>query len=217
MPVIESISRLRLLPVISLSGVEKAEPLATALIDGGLPVAEITLRTDSALAGISKLADKQDFLVGAGTVHSAEQARQAADAGARFIVTPGINPKTVTYCLDKGIPVYPGISSPTDLETAMELGLSVVKFFPAELNGGVKMLKALQGPYEQMKFVPTGGINLSNLQSYLELESVVACGGSWMVKKDLIREDRFDEIRQLTSQAVEITSNIESQENGMQS
>jgi 2-dehydro-3-deoxyphosphogluconate aldolase/(4S)-4-hydroxy-2-oxoglutarate aldolase len=148
------------------------------------------------------LAVRSDFVVGAGTVHSVDQAKQVADAGAKFVVTPGFNPKTVQWCLDHSMPIYPGVSSPTDLETAIEFGLEVVKFFPAEQLGGVKMLTALQGPYSEIRFIPTGGINSTNLSDYLSLPSVVACGGSWMVKADLINAGNFDEVQRLAAEAV---------------
>jgi 2-dehydro-3-deoxyphosphogluconate aldolase/(4S)-4-hydroxy-2-oxoglutarate aldolase len=199
---IEKIKAWKIIPVVAIQKSEDAEPLAEALSAGGLGVAEITLRTAAGLKAISKLADRTDFVVGAGTVHSVDQAKQVAEAGAKFVVTPGFNPKTVQWCLDHSLPVYPGVSSPTDLETAIEFGLQVVKFFPAEQLGGVSMLKALQGPYSEICFIPTGGINSTNLSTYLSLPSVVACGGSWMVKSDLISGGRFDEVQRLTAEAV---------------
>ncbi|MBB3206739.1 2-dehydro-3-deoxyphosphogluconate aldolase/(4S)-4-hydroxy-2-oxoglutarate aldolase [Rhodopirellula rubra] len=200
---IDKIESLRVIPVVAIDNVEDALPLAEALTAGGLPVAEITLRTDAGIAAISKMAELEGFLVGAGTVHSADQAKQVVDAGAKFIVSPGFNPRTVQWCLDHAVPIFPGISSPTDLESAIELGINVVKFFPAEQIGGVKMLKALQGPYGEIRFIPTGGINVDNLGEYLSLPSVVACGGSWMVKPDLIRSKNFEEIQRLTRDAVQ--------------
>ncbi|WP_044250623.1 bifunctional 4-hydroxy-2-oxoglutarate aldolase/2-dehydro-3-deoxy-phosphogluconate aldolase [Rhodopirellula sp. SWK7] len=200
---IDKLQSLRVIPVVAIDTVEDALPLAEALTAGGLPVAEITLRTDAGIAAISKMAELEGFLVGAGTVHSADQAKQVVDAGAKFIVSPGFNPRTVQWCLDHSVPIFPGISSPTDLESAIELGINVVKFFPAEQIGGVKMLKALQGPYGEIRFIPTGGINVDNLGEYLSLPSVVACGGSWMVKPDLIRSKNFEEIQRLTRDAVQ--------------
>ena len=199
---IKQIESWRILPVVAIKKVEDALPLADALTAGGLPVAEITLRTEAGLAAISSLADRDGLVVGAGTVHSVDQAKQVADAGAKFVVTPGFNPKTVQWCLDHSMPVFPGVSSPTDLETAIEFGLKVVKFFPAELIGGAPMIKAMQGPYGDIRFIPTGGINANNISDYLKLPSVVACGGSWMVKSDLIDEGKFDEIESLTRTAV---------------
>ena len=199
---IEKIKVWKIIPVVAIHQASDANPLADALAAGGLGVAEITLRTAAGLEAISNLAARSDFVVGAGTVHSVEQAKQVADAGAKFVVTPGFNPKTVQWCLDHSMPIYPGVSSPTDLETAIEFGLEVVKFFPAEQLGGVKMLKALQGPYSEIRFIPTGGINSANLNGYLGLPSVVACGGSWMVKADLITAGNFNEVQRLTAEAV---------------
>ena len=196
------IQRLRIIPVIAIDRVDDVSPLADALDRGGLPIAEITLRTDAGLEAIAKLSTRNDFVVGAGTVHSVEQAKKVADAGAKFVVSPGFNPKTVQWCLDHQMPIYPGVSCPTDLETALEFGLEVVKFFPAEQIGGVKMLQALQGPYGNIRFIPTGGISATNLKTYLDLPSVIACGGSWMVKADLIKSRNFSEVQRLRAEAV---------------
>ena len=203
---IDQIKRLKVIPVITVEDSEKIQPLVDALCSGGVPCAEITLRTDTALESISKVSGRDDLLLGAGTVHSIEQAKAAADAGARFIVTPGFNPKTVSWCLDNQIPVFPGISSPTDLEMALDFGLSIVKFFPAEAIGGIKTLKAFAGPYGSMRFIPTGGIGPGNLADYLSIPQVIACGGSWMVKGNLLDEGRFDEIQRLTREAIELVS-----------
>jgi 2-dehydro-3-deoxyphosphogluconate aldolase/(4S)-4-hydroxy-2-oxoglutarate aldolase len=199
---IEDLESWKIVPVVAINRVSDALPLANALSEAGLPVAEITLRTEAGLGAISAVADLPDFTVGAGTVHTADQAKAVADAGAKFVVTPGFNPKTVQWCLDNNMPIYPGVSSPTDLESAIEFGLEVVKFFPAERIGGIPMIKALQGPYGDIRFIPTGGINASNLKDYLSLPSVVACGGSWMVKGDLISGGQFDEIIELTKEAL---------------
>ncbi|WP_404306861.1 bifunctional 4-hydroxy-2-oxoglutarate aldolase/2-dehydro-3-deoxy-phosphogluconate aldolase [Neorhodopirellula lusitana] len=201
----DQLAALKIIPVVAINTVNHASPLADALEAGGLPVAEITLRTDAGVKAIEALAARGNFAVGAGTVHSVKQAQQVADAGATFVVSPGFNPKTVQWCLDHDMPVYPGVSSPTDLEMALEFGLQVVKFFPAEQIGGVPMLKALQGPYADMRFIPTGGISIANLNDYLALPSVVACGGSWMVKSDLINQGRFDEVQRLTAEAVSLS------------
>ena len=204
---IDSLEKLRVIPVVALEDADKAEPLADALCAGGLPCVEITLRTETALESIRTLAGRDDLLLGAGTVHGSEQARAAVDAGARFIVTPGFNPKTVAWCLENEVPVFPGTSSPTDLEMALDFGLKIVKFFPAEAIGGVKTLKAFAGPYRTLRFIPTGGISPVNLADYLALPQVVACGGSWMVKQDLIDGELFDEVTQLASDAVSLASN----------
>ena len=171
-------------PVIVLSDPAQAEPLGEALLAGGLPVAEITFRSDAALAGIRAMARRYPaMLVGAGTVLTVEQAQSAVEAGAKFIVTPGFNPAVVDFCLDNKVPVYPGISATGEIEAALSRGIDVVKFFPAEALGGVAMLKALSGPYRNLRFIPTGGISLANLHDYLALPQVVACGGSWLVSK----------------------------------
>lgn len=200
----ERLGQLRLLPVIALQAVEQAEPLAEALQSGGLPCAEITLRTEAALPAMKRLAGRQDFLLGAGTVHSAREAEASRDAGAQFIVTPGFNPRTVQWCLDHKLPIYPGISSPTDLEMALEMGLEVVKFFPAEVMGGIPALKAFSGPYAGIRFIPTGGVGPGNLSAYLALPSVLACGGSWMVPTDRLAAGDFETIRRLTADAMKL-------------
>ena len=179
---IDRLQSLRLIPVVALDRAEDAEPLADSLSAGGLRCAEITLRTDAALDSIQALAGREEFLIGAGTVHSAEQAKAAVEAGAQFVVTPGFNPRTVMWCQENQVPVFPGIATPTDLELALEHGVETVKFFPAETLGGVNTLKAFSGPYGQIRFIPTGGIHAGNLADYLALSSVLACGGSWMVK-----------------------------------
>ena len=179
---IDRLQALRLIPVVALERAADAEPLADALCAGGLPCAEVTLRTEAALDSLRALAGREELLLGAGTVHSAEQAAAAVDAGAQFVVTPGFNPRTVMWCQENQVPVFPGIATPTDLELALEHGVETVKFFPAETLGGVNTLKAFSGPYGQMRFIPTGGIHAGNLADYLALPSVLACGGSWMVK-----------------------------------
>ncbi|WP_238388772.1 bifunctional 4-hydroxy-2-oxoglutarate aldolase/2-dehydro-3-deoxy-phosphogluconate aldolase [Roseimaritima ulvae] len=202
--IVEWLDAFKLVPVVALESHCSAEPLAEALVEGGLPCAEITLRTDEAIEGIRTLAQRDDFLVGAGTVHSVAQAQQVVDAGARFVVSPGLNPKTVQWCLDHHVPVFPGVSTPTDLEMALEFGLTVVKFFPAEAMGGVRMLRALSGPYGGVRFMPTGGIRQENLRQYLALPQVIACGGSWMVKSEWIQQGDFETITRLTSEGLEL-------------
>lgn len=202
--VLKRIGELKLVPVVVIEDAKDSGPLADALAAGGLPLAEITFRTEAAPEAIRTMAARGDLLVGAGTVLTVDQVKSAVDAGARFIVSPGINPKVVGYCVEKGIPVTPGICTPTDIETALGFGLKVVKFFPAEALGGLKLLKAMSAPYGMMRFIPTGGINASNLPGYLAFPKVLACGGSWMVKKDLIAAGRFDEIEGLTREAVGI-------------
>lgn len=207
--VLTTIRSIGLVPVIRLDSAEQADGLGQALVDGGLPLAEITFRTAAAPAAIASL--RKDFpriLVGAGTIITLEQARICVDAGALFAVTPGFNPRIVEFFLSKGIPIVPGVNSPTQVEMGLEHGLQVLKFFPAEASGGVRMLKALAGPYAEVQFIPTGGVEASNLSSYLELPNVLACGGSWMVKDELIRGGQFGEVSRLCRQAVELVRSI---------
>ncbi len=192
-----------LIPVIKIENPDDAVPLAKALIDGGLPAAEITFRTKCAAEAIKNITEAYpEMLVGAGTVLTTEQADAAIAAGSKFIVSPGLNPKVVSYCLSKGVPMLPGCSNPSDVEAALELGLSTVKFFPAEAVGGLKMLKAMAAPYGQLTFMPTGGINADNLLDYLKFNKIIACGGSFMVKDELVKEKKWDEITALTQNAV---------------
>ncbi len=195
---------LKIIPVVALERAADAPRLADALVAGGLPCAEITFRTAAAADAIRALAGRADFSVGAGTVLDLEQARRAADSGARFVVSPGLNPKVVRFCLDGGIPVLPGVCTPSDITLAFEMGLELLKFFPAEAMGGLKTLDALAGPFPMMRFVPTGGIDPRNLRDYLRHPRVAACGGSWMVKAGLIAEGRFADIARLTREAVEL-------------
>jgi 2-dehydro-3-deoxyphosphogluconate aldolase/(4S)-4-hydroxy-2-oxoglutarate aldolase len=206
----KQIEELSVVPVVAIESVDDALRLADALTAGGIPCAEITLRTDAGLASIKALSTRSDFLVGAGTVNNAEQAAAVADAGAKFVVAPGFNPRTVKWCVDNKMPVFPGTSNPTDLEQALEFGLDVVKFFPAEAMGGVKTLKAFHGPYRSIRFMPTGGVSLSNLSDYLSLPYVIGCGGSWMAKGNLIAEGKFDEITRLAAETVQLVKKIRS-------
>ena len=201
--VLKKIGELGLVPVVKIERADDALPLGKALIEGDLPVAEITFRTAAAQQAIANLSrELPDLLVGAGTVLTVEQVKSAVGAGARFIVSPGFNPKVVDYCIEQGIPVTPGLNNPTALEEALERGLEVVKFFPAESSGGLKFLKDMAAPYSGIRFIPTGGINADNLNSYLAYNRVHACGGSWMVKADLISSGRFEEITRLAKEAV---------------
>lgn len=202
------ISPHRLLPVIALESSADAAPLAEALVAGGLPVAEVTFRTAAAVDSIRTMAARGDMVVGAGTVLSTEQVKQAVDAGATFMVSPGCNPKVIEYCVENGICIFPGIATPTDIELALSLGVPTLKFFPAEALGGIAMLKALAAPYRMMKFVPTGGISAANLSDYLKLPFVVACGGSWMVAPKLIADGDFDRITALTREAVALSKTV---------
>ncbi len=200
---IKELYSIGLIPVIKIENAEDAVPLAKALIDGGLPAAEITFRTDAAAEAIKNITEAYpEMLVGAGTVLTTEQVDAAIAAGSKFIVSPGLNPKVVSYCLSKGVPMLPGCSNPSDVEAAIELGLTTVKFFPAEAVGGLKMLKAMAAPYGKLTFMPTGGINADNLLDYLKFNKIIACGGSFMVKDELVKEKKWDEITALTKDAV---------------
>ncbi len=201
--VLEKIAALHLVPVVKIENSQDAVPLGRALLDGGLPIAEITFRTAAAEAAIRVLtAELPELLVGAGTILSIDQVRSAMDAGAQFIVSPGFNPTVVDYCLEHSICVVPGVNNPSQIERALERQLEVVKFFPAEASGGLSFLKAVAAPYSDILFMPTGGINLQNLLSYLSFPRVMACGGSWMVKADLTSAGNFAEIEKRTREAV---------------
>ena len=207
--VLEQIGKTGIVPVVVLNNASDAEPLANALIKGGLPCAEVTFRTAAAEESIKIMATKfPEMFVGAGTVLTTEQVDRAIGAGAKFIVSPGFNPKVVEYCIKNNYPICPGIMTPTELEMALGFGLDVVKFFPAENAGGLKMIKAMAAPYTMMKFMPTGGINATNIRDYLACDKILACGGSWMVKGDLISAGKFDEIQKLTAEAAAIVKEI---------
>ena len=207
--VLMKIGQMGIVPVAVLNDVKNAVPLAQSLINGGLPCAEVTFRTEAAQQSIAEISKNfPQMFVGAGTVLTTEQVDRAVDAGAKFIVSPGFNPKVVEYCIKKGYPVTPGIMTPTELEMALEFGLDVVKFFPAENAGGLKMIKAMAAPYTKMKFMPTGGINQQNVREYLQCDKILACGGSWMVKGDLINSGNFAEIEKLTKEASQIVKEI---------
>lgn len=196
-------------PVVVLNDAKDALPLADALVEGGLPCAEVTFRTDAAEESIRLMAEKYpDMLVGAGTVLTIEQVDRAVKAGAKFIVSPGFDPEIVDYCLEKEIPVFPGCITPSEVAQAVKRGLKVVKFFPAEQFGGVATIKAMAAPYTMVKFMPTGGISAKNLKDYLSCDKILCCGGSWMVKGDLIKAGEFDKIRELTKEAVALAKEI---------
>lgn len=210
MNVFEQISKIGIVPVIAIDDAKDAKPLAKALCDGGLPCAEVTFRTSAAEESIRIISESfPDMVVGAGTVLTTEQADRAAAAGAKFIVSPGLNPKVAAYCIEKGYPICPGCATPSDIEAAIELGLDTVKFFPAEAAGGLPMIKAMSAPYSSVKFMPTGGINADNLVDYLSFGKIIACGGSWMVKNKTISAGEFDKITALTRTAVNIMLGFE--------
>jgi 2-dehydro-3-deoxyphosphogluconate aldolase/(4S)-4-hydroxy-2-oxoglutarate aldolase len=199
----------RLAPVVALADAGAAVELAAALVEGGLPLIEITLRTEAAAAAISRVAAaRSDIALAAGTVTTVEQAKLAVDCGAKLIISPGLNTRVVEHCLAAGIPVLPGVCTPTEIETARNYGLKTLKFFPAEAYGGVKTLKALGDVYKDFRFVPTGGVNPQNLPDYLKVPIVMACGGSWMVPKDAIEARRFDDIVTLVREAVALVRSL---------
>ena len=201
--IFKRIEELGIVPVVKINEPQDAVPLGKALLLGDLPVAEITFRTSAAEYAIKALTEElPELLVGAGTVLTIEQVQKAVSAGAKFIVAPGFNAKVVDYCLENNIPITPGVNSPTQIEIALEKGLKIVKFFPAEASGGLALLKAMSGPFSEINFIPTGGIEQNNLLSYLAHPQVIACGGSWMVKSDLISSQNFERITELTREAV---------------
>lgn len=192
---VDYISDIGFVPLIVLENEDDAVPLGKALVSGGIPVAEVTFRTPAALKTIEAVSRQvPEILVGAGTVHSIEQAKSAVEAGAKFIVTPGLNLKVIAWCKEHGIDIIPGAVTPSDLENALEVGITTCKFFPAEAYGGIKALKALAGPYKGIKFMPTGGINENNMLDYLALENVIAVGGSFMAPDKLVKEKQWDQI-----------------------
>ena len=201
--VLKKLGDIGLIPVIKLDSPEQALPLGRALLAGNLPVAEVTFRTNAAEKSIKALSTElPELIVGAGTVLTTEQVDTAAAAGAKYIVTPGFNPRIVQHCLDKGVPVTPGVTSPSEIEQALEMGLTVAKFFPAEQAGGIPMLKAFAGPYgNKISFIPTGGINAKNLADYLACPNVHAVGGSWMVSPELMSEGKYDRVAELCAEA----------------
>lgn len=209
MTVSETIQKMGVVPVVVLTDTKDAAPLAQALAEGGLPCVEITFRTEAAEESIRIMSEGfPEILVGAGTVLTIDQVDRAMAAGAKFIVSPGFDPEIVDYCLSKEIPIFPGCITPTDIAQAVKRGLKVIKFFPAEPFGGLAVIKALAAPYTDIRFMPTGGISVKNLESYLSFERTAACGGSWMVKDDLVKAGKFDEIKRLVEEAVHLVANI---------
>lgn len=214
--VLKKIGEFGIVPVVKVDNAKDAVPLAKALWEGGLPIAEITFRTEAAEESIRNISGAvPEILLGAGTVLTVEQAKRAVKAGAKFIVTPGLSESVINFCKEEKISVTPGIATPTEIQAALELGVSVLKFFPADAFGGIKTLKALSAPFGQIKFIPTGGINIANLNEYLFFPKVLACGGSWMVKDEIIREGRFDEITRLTREAIDTVLGFELAHVGM--
>lgn len=208
MDMMKRIEEMGIVPVVVIEDAKQALPLAEALCAGGLPCAEVTFRTAAARDAIREMKKEENMLVGAGTVLTPEQVDEAVDAGAEFIVSPGFNRNVVRHCQEKGIPVIPGVCTPTEVEMALEEGIEVVKFFPAEAAGGIAMIKAMSAPYGSVRFMPTGGITTENLADYLSYNKVIACGGSFMVSKKLINEDQFGKIEELTREAVSLCRKI---------
>lgn len=201
--VLKKLSAIGIVPVVVINDAEKAVPLAKALVEGGIPCAEVTFRTEAAEEAIRRMAQEvPELIVGAGTVLTKDQADRAIAAGSQFLVSPGLDPEIVEYCNEKGYLITPGTANPSDLNHAVKLGLEVVKFFPAEAAGGLKMIKSMAAAYTSLKFMPTGGISAANLNSYLEYNKIICCGGSWMVPGKLIDEGKFDEIVALCKEAV---------------
>ncbi|MEZ9351504.1 bifunctional 4-hydroxy-2-oxoglutarate aldolase/2-dehydro-3-deoxy-phosphogluconate aldolase [Vibrio splendidus] len=205
MPTInDQLKALKVIPVIAIDNAEDIIPLGKVLAENGLPAAEITFRSDAAVEAIRLLREAQpDMLIGAGTILNGEQALAAKKAGATFVVSPGFNPNTVKACQEIGIDIIPGVNNPSTVEAALEMGLTTLKFFPAEASGGISMVKSLVGPYGDIRLMPTGGITSSNIDNYLAVPQVLACGGTWMVDKKLVENGEWDEIARLTREIVE--------------
>lgn len=207
MPLLDTLAKLKIIPVIAIEDSADIVPLGKALVDNGLPVAEITFRTPAAVEAIRLLrAAQPDMLIGAGTVLNRLQMEQALAAGASFIVSPGLNPNTVRAAQALNVPILPGVNNPSDIEAALELGLSALKFFPAEPSGGIKMVKALLGPYGQIRLMPTGGVGTANIRDYLAIPGVVACGGSWMVEPELLKRRDWVEVGRRVAAAVALVN-----------
>lgn len=203
------IHQLGIVPVVVLNDLKDALPLAKALCHGGLPCAEVTFRTDAAAKSIRLMTEAYpDMLVGAGTVLTTDQVDQAVEAGAKFLVSPGLTPRLVKYCVERNVPILPGCATPSDMEQALENGLKAVKFFPAQAAGGLAYIKAVAAPYTELQFMPTGGITPENVRDYLAYERILACGGSWMVKNSLIESGQFDQIEQLVKEAIQTVASV---------
>ena len=206
---LKTIEGFGVVPVVVLNDAKDAAPLAKALCEGGLPCAEVTFRTEAAEESIRIMATEfPEMVIGAGTVLTIDQVDRAVGAGAKFIVSPGFDPEIVDYCISKNIPVLPGCITPSEVTQAVKRGLEVVKFFPAEQFGGVATIKALAAPFTSVRFMPTGGISAKNLADYLGFKKIIACGGSWMVKGDMVAAGEFDKIKEMTAEAVQLVKDI---------
>jgi 2-dehydro-3-deoxyphosphogluconate aldolase/(4S)-4-hydroxy-2-oxoglutarate aldolase len=207
--IIDRVREMGIIPVVSIPKLEHALPLAESLLEGGLPCAEVTFRTAAAVESMMEIRARfPEIFLGAGTVLTTEQAETAINSGAQFIVSPGTNPAVVDYCLSKNVTIFPGVCTPTEIEIALAKGVDVLKFFPAEAMGGVGFLKAICAPYRQVRFIPTGGIDQKNIGNYLALSEVIACGGSWMVRPELLNAGDFDRVRQLVKEAVALVNEL---------
>ena len=205
----EKLASFGVVPVVVLNDAERAVPLAQALVDGGLGVAEVTFRTAAAEESIRRMSEAfPEMLVGAGTVLTTEQAQRAVEAGAKFIVSPGFDPEVVDWCIERRIPVYPAVATPTEAMMGIRRGLTLLKFFPAEQAGGLPMIKAMCGALKGIRFMPTGGISRDNLAGYLESPLIAVAGGSWMVKSALIDAGEYGKITELCREALEIVHRI---------
>ncbi|KHT60197.1 2-dehydro-3-deoxyphosphogluconate aldolase [Photobacterium gaetbulicola] len=205
--IIEKLKAFKVIPVIQINDVSQAVPLAKTLVENGLPVAEVTFRTEAAAEAIRLMREAYpQMCIGAGTVLNAEQVDRAKEAGSEFVVAPGLNPNTVRYCQQQGIPMVPGVNNPSQVEQALEMGLTFLKFFPAEASGGINMVKSLLAPYVDVSFMPTGGIGKANVRDYLAIDRVICCGGTWMVAPTLIENGDWEEIGRLVREAVELVN-----------
>jgi 2-dehydro-3-deoxyphosphogluconate aldolase/(4S)-4-hydroxy-2-oxoglutarate aldolase len=202
--ILEQLAKFRLIPMVVIDNADHAAAFGETLVAGGLPVAEITFRTPVAEQSIRALANRGDVLVGAGTILTTEQADRAMDAGAQFVVAPGTNPRVVEHVVKRGLPMVPGVATPSEIELAISLGAAALKFFPAETMGGINALKAFAGPYDDARFIPTGGITPELLPDYLRLKNVIACGGSWLAPREFLATGRFDAIAALLQDARKI-------------
>ena len=205
---IKLIGKTGLMPAITINHAENAIDTAKAFLKGGQPIAEVTMRTPDAEESIKIISGETDFIVGAGTVLTISQAEKAIKAGAKFLVSPGLNPDVVKYAQDMNCEIIPGVATPSEIETALSLGVDILKLFPADVLGGSKMLKALAGPYSMVKFIPMGGLKADNMEEYLLCPNVFALGGTWMAKKDLIDRKEFDQITALTKEALSVINSL---------
>jgi len=207
--IFEDFYKIGVIPILEIESVESAKPLAQSLLAGGLPIAEVTLRTDAALESICTMArDVPEVIVGAGTVINREQAKAARDAGAQFLVSPGKVEDVVVWAQENSIPILAGAVTPTEMIRGINLSLNILKFFPAETMGGLKAIKAMSDPFPQLRFIPTGGVILENLAEYLQMEKIHAVGGSWMAKRGMIADGKFDEIRRMAKEASNIVKQV---------